>query len=51
MHRTRIEPESYEIVQEIIKTNPDIKGTQAAVRHALLLLPAGGIAPGAAYAV
>ena len=39
MHRTRIEPDGYEVVQEIIKTNPDIKGTQAAVRHALLLYP------------
>lgn len=39
MHRTRIDADAYEIVSAIVAANPDIKGTQAAVRHALLLYP------------
>ena len=39
MHRTRIDADAYEVVAAIVAEHDDIKGTQAAVRHALLLYP------------
>lgn len=36
IHRTRIDADAYEVVAAIIAEHDDIKGTQAAVKHALL---------------